>query len=268
MPEGLRDLVGEALVGGGRVLAFTGAGISAESGVPTFRGEDGLWRNHRPEELATPEAFGRDPELVWEWYDWRRRLVAACSPNEAHRALAEGALAGSLHVVTQNVDGLHARALAEAREESGGIGEEPIELHGSLFRVRCTSCGRRFGHPPSMDESAGHGVPRCQRCGGALRPDVVWFGEALDSSRLDEAVTLAQDCRVCLSIGTSSLVFPAAQVPLIALESGATVIEVNPNATPLTPRANYSLSSPAAEAVPALLGGLAPARNPATPGGS
>ena len=255
-PAALRHLVGEALAeGGGGVLAFTGAGISAESGVPTFRGEGGLWRNHRPEELATPEAFGRSPELVWEWYDWRRRLVAACSPNSAHVALARGAVMGPLQVVTQNVDGLHARALAEARVRAGDRGEDPIELHGSLFRVRCTECGQRFHHPPPADEATDSPLPRCEACRGLLRPDVVWFGEALESSHLEEAFTLAGECSVCLAIGTSSVVFPAAQIPLVALERGAVVIEVNPDATPLTPRASHSLPLPAAEAVPALLAG-------------
>lgn len=224
-----------------RVLVLTGAGISAESGVPTFRGTDGLWRSFRPEDLATPEAFARDPKLVWEWYEWRRGRVAPLRPNAAHAAVA--ALEDrtpTFLLATQNVDGLHAIAGSESI----------VELHGSLWRVRCTgSCGwtsedRRVPLPDLP--------PRCE-CGALLRPDVVWFGEALPETLLAQALSAAQQAEVVLVVGTSSLVYPAAMLPEVGRRHGAFVVEVNPEATPLTPLADGSLRGRAAEVVPALV---------------
>lgn len=275
LPEDLRVRVREALAHG-RLLAFTGAGISAESGVPTFRGPEGLWKNRRPEDLATPEAFRRDPEAVWEWYSWRRERVTRCRPNEAHLALARWALAGGLRVVTQNVDGLHDRALGLIREESGGLDgreeapgestarpplpwepgaslEDPVRLHGSLFRTRCTGCNVEEAYPYD-EEEAGSPPPACPRCGALLRPAVVWFGEALRPSDIERSLEWASEAAVTLSIGTSALVFPASQVPLTTLAHGGTVIEINPTETPLSGRADFRLGAPAATAVPALLG--------------
>jgi NAD-dependent deacetylase len=225
-----------------RAVALTGAGVSAESGVPVFRGEEGLWRSFRPEDLATPEAFARDPRLVWEWYAWRRERVAACRPNAAHAMLArlDGRLADFL-LVTQNVDGLHAAAGSR----------RVVELHGNLWRVRCTSCqacvpDNRVPLPelPPLCGTAG--------CGGRLRPDVVWFGEALPDAALTAALEAARQAELVLVIGTSSLVYPAAALPQLARGSGAFVIEVNPEPTPLTPLAQVSLRGKAAELLPAL----------------
>jgi NAD-dependent deacetylase len=223
-----------------RVLVLTGAGVSAESGVPTFRGPEGLWRSFRPEDLATPEAFARDPRLVWEWYAWRREKVAACAPNAAHRALvALEARAPQFLLATQNVDGLH--ALAGSRRL--------VELHGSLWRVRCTGCGEAAARRDDL----GPLPPSCP-CGSVLRPDVVWFGETLPPEALQRAFTAAREAEVVLVVGTSSLVHPAAAIPEAALFAGAYVIEVNPEPTPLSGRASVSLRGRAAEVVPWLVG--------------
>jgi NAD-dependent deacetylase len=222
------------------VLVLTGAGVSAESGVPTFRGPDGLWRRHRPEDLATAEAFERDPLLVWEWYAWRRETIAPLSPNAAHRALAalESRVPEYL-LATQNVDGLHAAAGSRRM----------VELHGTLWRLRCTACAlaaddRRVPLPELP--------PRCA-CGGLLRPDVVWFGEALPDEAVARAFEAARGADVVLVVGTSSLVYPAAALPQVARAEGALVIEVNPEPTPLTPLVQVSLRGTAASVVPALV---------------
>ncbi|MBW3533777.1 MAG: NAD-dependent deacylase [Gemmatimonadetes bacterium] len=245
-----RALVGDA----SRVVVLTGAGVSAESGVPTFRGPQGLWKRHRSEELATPGAFARDPRLVWEWYAWRRDTVGACAPNQGHRALAafQASRAG-VTLVTQNVDGLHEIA---AREAAGRESEPaaPVELHGSLFRVRCTSCGTRRAHREPVDASDVSTLPRCGACGALLRPDVVWFGEPLDPGILAAAFEAARGADVCLVVGTSAVVHPAASLPLATLESGGAVVEVNPEATPVTRSASVSLRGPAGDLLPPLLG--------------
>lgn len=227
-----------------RVVVLTGAGVSAESGVPTFRGADGLWRRHRAEDLATPEAFARDPRLVWAWYDWRRQLIAARRPNAAHEAIA----ALETHVpefllVTQNVDGLHRRA-----------GSRRIaELHGNLWRVRCLTEGtvtENLEVPlPSLP-------PRCA-CGALLRPDVVWFGEALPTDAIGEARNAAESCDVMLVVGTSALVQPAASLPMVGKAHGAYVVEVNLEPTPLSSFADESHHGKAGEVLPRLLGALA-----------
>jgi NAD-dependent deacetylase len=226
------------------VLALTGAGVSAESGVPTFRGPGGLWRQYRFEDLATPQAFARDPKLVWEWYAWRRDTIAGLSPNAAHVALAamERRLPGFC-LATQNVDGLHAAAGSR----------RVLELHGSLWRLRCVECGhaaddRRVPLPELP--------PRCA-CGKLLRPDVTWFGEMLPEAAVAEAVAAARSAEVVLVIGSSQLVYPAAGLPEVAQARGAFVIEVNTEDTPLTPSADVALRGTAAELVPALVPGLA-----------
>ena len=245
-----------------RIAVLTGAGVSAESGVPTFRGADGLWKQFRAEELATPEAFARDPRLVWEWYGWRRELVARCAPNAAHRALARLALArpGDVTLITQNVDGLHALAAAEVAEGGDARAAMPLELHGAIFRVRCTRCDWRAEDRAPVDATSEATLPHCPRCGALARPDIVWFGEALDEWVLASAWGAAEAADVILVIGTSALVHPAASLPLVTLRNGGTVIEVNPQDTPITPQAAHAIRGPAAEMVPPLLEGLTPSR--------
>ena len=239
------------------VVVLTGAGVSAESGVPTFRGAGGLWKSFRPEELATPEAFARDPRLVWEWYAWRRTLVNACAPNAAHHALAVWALQrGSGTIVTQNVDGLHARAAREAAGDGDPVAALPVEVHGSLLRDRCSHCGAR-SDPVTVDATSVATLPRCSRCGSMLRPDVVWFGEMLDEAVLARADAAAATADVCLVVGTSALVHPAASLPLRARAPGGLVLEVNPEETPLTRVAEISIRARAAEVVPLLVHGKA-----------
>jgi NAD-dependent deacetylase len=223
-----------------KVVVLTGAGVSAESGVPTFRGEGGLWRRHRPEELATPGAFRRDPQLVWEWYDWRRGLIGACQPNAAHHTLAQMEphfLAYTL--ITQNVDGLHRLAGSQ----------RVVELHGNLWWMRCT-----MGCQPPWEDRAvplAEIPPQCPRCGHLARPDVVWFGESLRGVVLGAAWQAAQRCDLMLVVGTSAVVHPAASLPLLALEAGAEVIEINPQPTPMSPVVHQVFREPAATALPA-----------------
>jgi NAD-dependent deacetylase len=223
------------------VCVLTGAGISAESGIPTFRDAmTGLWARFRPEDLATPEAFERNPRLVWEWYEARRAQVLNTRPNAGHRALVElAARVPRLTLVTQNVDNLHQRA------GSSGV----LEYHGNILRDRCTV--ENIHTDRAVDLRAG--LPRCAACGGLLRPDVVWFGEAIPAGPLRLADAAAHDCDVFLAVGTSSLVFPAAGLAEIALARGVPVIEINPNATDLSPRADLVLRGPSGQVLPALL---------------
>lgn len=234
-----------------RIAVLTGAGISAESGVPTFReAQTGLWAQYDPLELATPEAFRRNPKLVWEWYAWRRGLVSQAQPNSGHVALValESRLslaqppagdASRFTLITQNVDGLHQRAGSR----------NVVELHGNINRTKC------FDEEVVIEswEETGDTPPRCPRCGGLLRPDVVWFGETLPRLALAGAVEAASTCDVFFSTGTSALVQPAASLPYTALERGAVVVEINPDVTPLTDDATFVLRGPAGVALPALL---------------
>lgn len=222
-----------------RLAILTGAGISAESGVPTFRGEAGLWKRFRPEELATPAAFRRDPALVWEWYEWRRGLISNCQPNAAHHTLVEmEQKIPHFSLITQNVDGLH--CLAGSRQI--------VELHGNIWRVRCTREGdvtERRAHPlPEIP-------PHCE-CGALLRPDVVWFGEDLSPEVLQRAINAARSCQVMLVVGTSGSVEPAASLPWLAKQSSAHVIEVNVEATPVSHYADETIYGPAAVELPRL----------------
>jgi NAD-dependent deacetylase len=223
-----------------RVVALTGAGVSAESGVPIFRGEAGLWRQYRPEELATPRAFARDPKLVWEWYDWRRGLIAECQPNPAHHALVGiEARLPDFTLVTQNVDGLH--RLAGSRHV--------LELHGDIWRMRCTRQGTTLvDRTTPLPEIP----PRCAECGALLRPDVVWFGESLPGDVLEAAFAASAACNVMLVVGTSAVVQPAATLPLIAKQNGAVLVEINPQPTPLSDYADLTLRQPATHALPQL----------------
>ena len=233
------DAVAEALRQAEHVCVLTGAGVSAESGVPTFReAQAGLWEQYDPTELATAEAFLRDPELVWRWYHWRRELVANATPNPAHIALSHLAmLVPRLTLVTQNVDGLHQR----------GGSKDVIEFHGNLFEDRCFVEGNRVD-PGSKDS-----VPRCPECGGLVRPGVVWFGEAIPESALEGAFAAAADCDVFLSVGTSSLVFPAAGLVEIALRKGSKAIEINPNPTGNAAAFHHVVAAEAGVALPKIV---------------
>ena len=189
------------------IVVLTGAGISAESGVPTFRGDGGLWRNFRPEDLATPEAFERDPLLVWEWYDWRRQLIAGVQPNAGHKALARLERAKpDFTLVTQNVDGLHDRA--------GSY--RVLKLHGDIWRLRCTDCGADW---PERRAPLPKLPPKC-RCGAMARPGVVWFGEALPAGIMLEAQHATESAEVLLVVGTSAVVYPAASLIPFAKKRG------------------------------------------------
>ncbi len=223
---------------------LTGAGISAESGVPTFRdAQTGLWAKFRPEDLATPEAFARDPQRIWEWYEWRRELVRRVEPNAGHRALVELAKAvPRLTLVTQNVDGLHQRA------GSQGV----IEYHGNLLRDRCSAEGT-IARRASLSLS---GLPECARCGELLRPDVVWFGEAIPRQALFEADAAVADCDVFLSVGTAAVVYPAAGLAESARRRGAKVIEINTGPTALTPLVDVALCGPSGVVLPQVLQAL------------
>ena len=223
-----------------RAVVLTGAGVSAESGVPTFRGPGGLWRQYRPEDLATPAAFARDPQLVWEWYDWRRGVIGACRPNPAHHTLADmQARLADFTLITQNVDGLHQAAGSR----------QVLELHGNIWRLRCTREGTTWwDRAIPLAELP----PRCAHCGALLRPDVVWFGEHLPADVLEAAFAAAAACDLMLVVGTSALVQPAASLPLMARQNGAVLVEVNPQPTPLSDFVNLSLREPAAQALPPL----------------
>ena len=248
--ERARELVRDA----DRIVVLTGAGVSAESGVPTFRGAGGLWKSHRPEELATPEAFARDPRLVWEWYGWRRALVTGCAPNPAHVALARLALGGrqAATLVTQNVDGLHHRAALEAAGDGDATPAFPLEVHGAIHRDRCSGCGT-LSPGVEVDASSVDTLPRCRLCEALLRPDVVWFGEALDGDVIGAAFNAAGAADVCLVVGTSALVYPAASVPEVTLQAGGCVVEINLDPTPLTGRTTVSLLGEAGKLVPAVV---------------
>lgn len=245
MPTDHLTLAREALARARSIAVLTGAGISAESGIPTFRDAlTGLWERFKPEELATPEAFLANPKLVWEWYAWRRQKVADAVPNPGHAALAELerkciARDANFTLVTQNVDGLH--QVAGSRNI--------IELHGNIRRVKCFD----HHHPAASWSEAGERPPRCTQCGSMLRPDVVWFGEMLPEDALEAAMQAARQCDVFLSVGTSAVVEPAASLPLVARQSGAMVIEVNPQPTPLTAAAQISLRGAAGEILPRLV---------------
>jgi NAD-dependent deacetylase len=234
------DLVASWIRHAERVAVLTGAGVSAESGVPVFRGPGGLWRQFKPEDLATPEAFRARPEVVWEWYLWRRERIAAARPHAGHAMLAElEARRGGVTLLTQNVDGLHQRAGSAA----------PLELHGNLWRVRCSAgCGFAVR---DHEHEAPRTILRC-RCGGWLRPAVVWFGEVLDPEILLAATDVVRRADVVLVIGTSAVVYPVAALPDIARDRGSRIVEVNVDETPLSARADAVLRGPAGTTLPAL----------------
>ena len=235
-----------------RVVVFTGAGVSAESGVPTFRGTGGLWRSFKPEDLATPEAFGRDPRLVWEWYGWRRETVGRCRPNAAHLALARWMLArAGVTLVSQNVDDLHERAAREvAGDAETARRAEPIRLHGSLFHDQCTRCQHRARATAPVDATSLATVPHCPECGGLMRPDVVWFGEVLPARAVEAAFAAAGEAEACLVVGTTGAVYPAAGVVHTAKAAGARVVVIDPGPTEFDEIADVKLCARAGEMVP------------------
>lgn len=228
------------------VTVLSGAGMSADSGVPTFRdSQTGLWERFEPAQLATPEAWARDPELVWAWYEWRRSLVAACQPNAGHRALADWAKLTEVQVVTQNVDDLHERAGSPVA----------VHLHGSLFAHRCASCGRGVELPaPDGAQIPQRLAPPVCDCGGRVRPGVVWFGEMLPEGALDAAMSLIEASDLVVVVGTSGLVYPAASLPRFAMDAGVPVLEINP--TPSDVQADLRWRVTAAHGLPALVAAL------------
>lgn len=218
------------------LFVMTGAGVSADSGVPTFRGADGLWNNYSARDLATPEAFRRDPALVWSWYRWRQRIILEAQPNAAHRALVSlEERAGRFLLLTQNVDNLHSRAGSR----------RVLELHGNIFRAQCVQCGRRS--VPAVEPATS--VPRCA-CGGMLRPDVVWFGEPIPSDVWQESVDFLKTAQAALFCGTSGVVWPAAAIPGFARDLGVKTVEVNLETTPATALVDLSIRARAGDALP------------------
>jgi len=221
-----------------QIVVLTGAGISAESGIPTFRGEEGLWKQYRAEDLATPIAFIKDPKLVWEWYDWRRGIIASKKPNAGHKILGRWEkIFPNFILITQNIDGLHQKAGSK----------NILELHGNIWKVRCTE-ERTIteNHDIPLEEIP----PHCPDCGALLRPHVVWFGESLSSSVLYKAFQVSSSCEIIFSIGTSAVVQPAASLPLAAAEANAKIVEINPGPTPLTSYADFSFRGKAGEILP------------------
>lgn len=223
------------------VVAFTGAGVSAESGVPTFRGTQGIWKKFRPEELASLDSFLRNPELVWEWYAARRKIIREVEPNPGHRALAEmEALFSTFTVVTQNIDNLHTRAGST----------RVFELHGNIERNYCVECGEPYDDPGMILSSS---IPACRTCSGLVRPDVVWFGELLPQAQWDGAMLSMESADVILSIGTSGVVYPAAGLALRGKERGAYTVEINPEPTDLSGWMDEHIRGSSATVLPALV---------------
>ncbi|MGH8815715.1 MAG: SIR2 family NAD-dependent protein deacylase [Achromobacter pestifer] len=239
----------DALRSAQRIVVFTGAGVSAESGIATFRDAlTGLWSRFDAQALATPEAFRAHPDIVWGWYEWRRAQALSAEPNAAHRAIAELARhVPELIVVTQNVDDLHERAGST----------RVAHLHGSLHAPRCSACAAPHAFPVAMPDEPDEGrripPPACTQCGAPVRPGVVWFGESLPADAWSAALRAAEQCDLLFSIGTSALVYPAAELPQRALAAGATVVQVNPMATPLDHQAHCNLHGAAADVMPRLL---------------
>ena len=223
------------------VAVFTGAGISAESGVPTFRGDEGIWKKFKPEELANFDSFMRNPELVWEWYKQRKTIIASVQPNAGHTALAKMEQRfRKFAVITQNIDNLHRRA-----------GSKTVyELHGNIERNYCTGCGKLFDDARIM---AGPAVPRCPSCGGLIRPDVVWFGELLPADEWNMSVKAAGRAEVFFSVGTSAVVYPAASLLSIAKDAGAYVVEINLERTDLSHTADEMILGRSGDILPQLL---------------
>jgi NAD-dependent deacetylase len=221
------------------IVFFTGAGISAESGIPTFRGKDGIWNKLKPEELANFNAFLRNPDMVWEWYQYRRQIIHDTKPNAGHFAMAEfEKYFDDVTVVTQNVDNLHSRA------GSSNV----FELHGNIERNYCVDCSE-----PYYVESDEESLPKCKLCGGLIRPDVVWFGEMLPQKAFAKSEKVAADSDICIIAGTSAVVYPAAYIPLTARDAGSYLVEINVAPTEISGLVDYSIMGKSGEVVPAIL---------------
>lgn len=229
------------LTAASRVAVLTGAGVSQESGLRTFRdAQSGLWARYKPEDLASPEAFARDPKLVWDWYAWRREAIKGVRPNPGHYALVEmEKRISDFTLITQNVDGLHRFAGSK----------NVLELHGNIQKVRCSECGM-FTEEWGDDAET---VPVCNKCNGLLRPDMVWFGEPLPRQQLEAAVMAARSCQVFISIGTSGVVQPAASLAYAARNNGSVVVEINAEPTPLTPKVDFAFHGKSGEILPQLV---------------
>ncbi len=222
-----------------KIVFFTGAGISAESGISTFRGKDGIWNTMKPEELANFNAFMRNPNLVWSWYQYRRKIVNESMPNAGHIAIAKLEKYYDVTVVTQNVDNLHKR----------GGSSKIYELHGSIMRNYCIACAKDFSSPDFDIEE----VPKCDKCGGLIRPGVVWFGENLPEEEFSNGQTAAEWSDICFVVGTSAVVYPAAYIPQSARQAGSYIVEINIEPTDLTPYADYSIFGKAGEILPLII---------------
>jgi len=222
-----------------KIVFVTGAGISQESGIPTFRGNDGLWRKYDPMQLATIDAFNKNPKLVWEWYEDRRKNILGAKPNPGHLAIAELEKFKDVVVLTQNIDGLHQRA------GSSNV----LELHGSIIRIKCTVCEFEDDIPSSFENLP----PRCTRCGNILRPDVVWFGEPLPQKVWNQAIIEAKTCEIMIIAGTSLVVSPANTLPVYAKQNNATLIEVNPEQTQMSSEMDMSIRTTSAKALPSII---------------
>jgi len=222
-----------------KIVFVTGAGISQESGIPTFRGNDGLWRKYDPMQLATIDAFNKNPKLIWEWYEDRRKNILGAKPNPGHLAIAELEKFKDVVVLTQNIDGLHQRA------GSSNV----LELHGSIIRIKCTVCEFEDDIPSSFENLP----PRCTRCGNILRPDVVWFGEPLPQKVWNQAIIEAKTCEIMIITGTSLVVSPANTLPVYAKQNNATLIEVNPEQTQMSSEMDMSIRTTSAKALPSII---------------
>ena len=227
-----------------KCVVLTGAGFSAESGVPTFRGKEGLWGKFKPEELATMDAFMANPQIVWEWYNWRRDLMNKVKPNEGHYAISElESLIDDFTLITQNVDGLHKMAKTQ----------NILELHGNIYRNKCVRCNQIINQEIEIDPK---NIPSCEKCGGNIRPDVVWFGEMLDSNVINTAFKESEECDIFISAGTSAVIHPAASLPVIAKRNGAVLTEINPEETPISYFADFQFREKSGEILPKIVSQL------------
>lgn len=233
-------IIKEKIKAASNLVILSGAGISAESGIPTFRGEDGLWKKYRAEELASPKAFSSNPELVWEWYNWRRELIRSKKPNQAHISCVdlEKKFKDKFTIITQNVDGLH--------QQAGN--NNVIELHGNIWKTRCTNCGDIKENKSTLGN-----LPKCSICNGLLRPHIVWFGEALDEELLYKAYKVLLSTDIVIVVGTSGIVYPAAQFAGTAKDSGAFVIEIDIKETPQSSLVDVSVRGKAGEILPLIV---------------
>jgi NAD-dependent deacetylase len=234
------DLIKNKILSSKNITIISGSGISAESGIPTFRGKNGLWKSYRAEDLASPKAFYSNPSLVWEWYNWRREIIRDKKPNNAHYACAdlEEKLGEHFYIITQNVDELHQMA----------GNKNVIEIHGNIWRTRCTKCGDRRKNMEKLDK-----LPKCEICGGLLRPDVVWFGEAVDLSILNKAFEFLFSSGLVIVVGTSGVVYPAAQFASTAKDNGSFVVEINTEETPNSGVVDLSIREKAGEVLPLIV---------------